>query len=91
MRTGPATWIVAYVVTLLAMCGLDAVWLSTMLPTYQHALGALLNPTPVLTPAVLFYLLYAAGVVVLVVVPGIETRRLGEVALQQRGELLRGR
>jgi uncharacterized membrane protein len=67
---------------LLALCALDAVWLTTMLPTYQHALGTLLNPTPALAPAGLFYLLYAVGVVVLVVLPGIETPRWDAVAVR---------
>jgi uncharacterized membrane protein len=77
--------IVAYVATLITLCALDAVWLTTMMPTYQHALGALLTPTPALAPAALFYLLYALGVVVLVVLPGIGTRRWD--AIMPRGAL----
>ncbi len=76
----------AYVVTLLALGGGDAVWLSTMLQTYRRALGDLLAATPALLPAVLFYLLYAAGVVTLVVLPRVTERRWGLVAA--RGALL---
>jgi len=85
MRTDLTISIVAYVATLITLCALDAVWLTTMMPTYQHALGALLTPTPALAPAALFYLLYALGVVVLVVLPGIGTRRWD--AIMPRGAL----
>jgi len=70
MRIGVIAWIVVYVATLLALGALDSVWLTTMLPAYQHGLGGLLAATPDLTAAGLFYLLYAAGLVILVVQPG---------------------
>jgi uncharacterized membrane protein len=80
MRAGLATWVVAYVVTLLVLCGLDGVWLTTMLPTYQRGLASLMAPAPALVPAVLFYLLYAAGIVGLVVLPGVTAGRWHGVA-----------
>jgi uncharacterized membrane protein len=69
------TWVVAYATALVALCAFDGVWLTTMLPTYRIGLGGLLAPMPSIPPAVLFYLLYAAGVVTLVVLPGITARR----------------
>jgi uncharacterized membrane protein len=72
--------VVVYVVTLVTLCAGDAVWLSTMLPTYRRALGTLLAATPAFAPAALFYLLYAAGVATLVVLPGVAARRWGPVA-----------
>ena len=80
VRIGFVVWIVAYVVTLVVLCALDGVWLSTMLPTYQRGLGSLLAATPALLPAGLFYLLYAAGVAALVVLPGIPAQRWSAVA-----------
>ena len=70
MRIGVVAWVVVYVAALLALGALDSVWLTTMLPAYQHGLGGLLAATPDLTAAGLFYLLYAAGLVILVVQPG---------------------
>jgi uncharacterized membrane protein len=66
MRVG----VVAYGVALVALCACDGVWLTIMLPTYRYGLGDLLAATPQLVPAVVFYLLYAAGVIALVVRPG---------------------
>ncbi len=48
---------------------LDAVWLSTMLPTYRQHIGQLLFDGVRLGPAGAFYLLYVTGMVVLVVLP----------------------
>jgi len=70
----------AYVAVLVTLCAGDGVWLSTMLQTYRRALGDLLAATPAFVPAALFYLLYAAGVVTLVVLPGVTERRRGVVA-----------
>ncbi len=76
MRVG----VIAYVATLVALCAFDGVWLTTMLPTYKHGLGGLLAATPAIAPACLFYLLYAAGVAALVVLPDIGMQRWGRVA-----------
>lgn len=64
--------IIGYVAMLVVMAALDAAWLSTMVPAvYRPALGGLLRATPAAVPAVLFYLLYAAGVLVLIVLPAL--------------------
>jgi uncharacterized membrane protein len=86
VRVSVVGGIVAYVATLAVLCALDSVWLTTMLPIYQHGLGSLLAATPALAPAGLFYLLYAAGVVALVVLPGVSGQRWSAVAT--RGALL---
>ncbi len=60
----------AYGAALATLLVLDAAWLSTMVPhLYRPALGSLAAPVPALLPAALFYLLYAAGVVALAVLP----------------------
>jgi uncharacterized membrane protein len=64
----------------------DGIWLTVMLPTYRHGLGGLLTATPQLAPAVVFYLLYATGVVALVVLPGRLVHRWSAIAA--RGALL---
>ncbi len=64
--------VIGYLAVLVVMAVLDAVWLSTMVPAvYRPALAGLLRAAPAKVPAVLFYLLYAAGVLVLVVLPAL--------------------
>jgi uncharacterized membrane protein len=65
----------AYVAALVTLCAVDGVWLTAMLGTYRRALGDLLAATPAFVPAALFYLLYAVGVVALVVLPSVTERQ----------------
>jgi uncharacterized membrane protein len=63
----------AIVATLLSMGMLDAIWLSTMTSRlYRREMPSLLLETPSWAPAVAFYLLYAVGVVLLVVRPALD-------------------
>lgn len=63
----------AVAATLLSMGVLDAIWLSTMTSRlYRREMPALLLETPSWAPAVAFYLLYAVGVVLLVVRPALD-------------------
>ena len=60
----------AYVATALAMLVLDALWLGLIAaPLYQQGIGHLMAEQPVVPVAVLFYVLYAVGVVVFAVAP----------------------
>jgi uncharacterized membrane protein len=71
-------------VAVLALMGVaDAVWLTTMTERfYRPALGGLLRETPSWAPAIGFYLLYAGGVMVLVISPALTHEYgLGRVAL----------
>jgi uncharacterized membrane protein len=64
---------VAVMATLLSMGVLDAIWLTTMTTRlYRRQLPSLLLDTPSWAPALAFYLLYAMGVVVLVVRPALD-------------------
>ena len=64
---------VAYVVTLAVFCGLDFLWLGFVAKGYyQSQLGALLLEKPNVPVAVLFYLLYVAGVLVFAVLPALD-------------------
>jgi uncharacterized membrane protein len=68
--------LVAYVGAALVFCALDAVWLTlTNATLYRPALGPLLASAPRLVPAVLFYAVYLAGVVLFAALPGLEARR----------------
>jgi len=65
--------VIATVAVLLVMGVADAVWLMTMTPRfYRKQIGDLLAEQPSMVPAVGFYLLYAVGVIVLIVAPALD-------------------
>ena len=67
---------IAYVSTAVVFLALDAVWLGTMADRlYRPAIGHLMSDRFSLAPAVLFYLLYVAGVVVFAVMPALASGR----------------
>lgn len=67
-------WLGVYGLTALAFVAIDAVWLGWVAPQfYQKHLGHFLRPDPLWIPAVLFYGVYIAGVVVFAVRPGLES------------------
>jgi len=58
------------------MLVIDAVWLTTMAPRlYRAYIGHLLADTPKFGPAALFYALYALGITLFVVLPGIQEKQ----------------
>lgn len=61
-------------ITVLGVMGVaDAIWLTTMTDRfYRRELPGLLAVTPMWAPALGFYLLYALGTIVLVVVPALD-------------------
>ena len=77
----------AYLGAGLAIGALDAAWLTaTNAVVYRAALGPLLAPTFRPAPALAFYAVYLAGVVVFAVVPALTTARLRDAVW--RGALL---
>ncbi|MBA3812310.1 MAG: DUF2177 family protein [Caulobacteraceae bacterium] len=77
-----ARWLVAYLASGLVVAALDAVWLTlTNARLYRAALGAILTPGFRPVPAVLFYLLYLAGVVIFAVAPAIRDGRWTTAAM----------
>lgn len=69
-----ARWLAAaYVVCALIFLAVDAVWLTLASDRLYHAeLGDLLAPQPRLGAAVMFYLIYIAGVVGFAVAPALQ-------------------
>jgi uncharacterized membrane protein len=66
------TYAVAYLVSLLVMAGLDFLWLTnTSAILYRRDLGPLLAEDPRMGVAVIFYLAYAAGIVIFAVRPAL--------------------
>jgi uncharacterized membrane protein len=65
-------YLIAYVVMLALFPVLDFVWIGTVARgLYQREIGALLAPKPNFAAAAAFYAVYAAGVLVFAVAPGL--------------------
>ena len=76
-------YVAAYVATGLAFALIDSVWLKNMAPRlYQPILGDLLAPSFRLAPAVVFYVLYIAGIQIFAVVPALADGRWQTALLQ---------
>ena len=76
------TLILAYVVTLLVMVGLDFVWLGKMGDAvYRPIMGDMALPGFRAAPAILFYLLYIGGAVYFAVAPALASGSVGAAAL----------
>ena len=62
----------AFAGTLVAFLIIDIVWIAWVVrPMYTQQLGGLLRANPQLGPALVFYLMYAAGIVYFAVLPGL--------------------
>lgn len=79
---GMKTIVIAYLATGIAFLTVDAIWLSTMADMlYRPLLGDKLAPQFDLAPAVVFYLIYIAGIVFFAVMPALDGEGLGKAAL----------
>lgn len=75
-------FVVAYFAALFAFLIIDGLWLGVIAKTfYANQLGDLMRKNLLVMPAVLFYLLYTAGLVVLAVRPSEPEVELSRVAL----------
>lgn len=71
-----------YAASLFVFLGIDFVWLSTMGDRfYRRHLGDLMAASPKLGVALLFYLVYVVGVLVLVVLPALDAGSLAKAVL----------
>jgi uncharacterized membrane protein len=72
-----------YVIALVVFLVLDAIWLGVIAPRfYQAQIGFLMADHPKWLAAGVFYLFFVAGLVLLVVSPGIREGALGKAALR---------
>jgi uncharacterized membrane protein len=72
-----------YLITLLAFFAIDMIWLGVVARTfYRKHIGFLLTPSPNWTAAIIFYLLFIAGILVFVVVPGLKDGSLRSTMLR---------
>ena len=71
-----------YFLTLIFFLAIDFVWLNFIAKDlYQKEIGTLLLKNPNLLPALLFYLLFVLALIVLVVIPGVDSSSLGKTLL----------
>ncbi|MFZ3035612.1 MAG: DUF2177 family protein [Parvibaculum sp.] len=73
--------LVAYVSTGLVFVVVDAIWLSSMGGWYRRMMGDLLLPDFRLAPAMVFYFLFLAGLLIFAVGPALSTGRLSTALL----------
>jgi len=75
--------VVAYISLLAVMGVLDGAWLSfSVSRLYKPGIGHLMAEKPVASAALLFYLLYAAGVTYLITLPALAAGGVGSAALR---------
>jgi uncharacterized membrane protein len=72
-----------YLVSLTAFFAIDLVWLGLAARSfYQQYLGFLMSPSPNWFVAILFYLLFIAGLLFFVIVPGLKDNSLKTTLLK---------
>ncbi|PWB53914.1 MAG: DUF2177 domain-containing protein [Anaerolineales bacterium] len=77
------SYIKLYLITLITFFVIDIVWLGLVAGTlYRSYLGFLFAPTTNWVAAVLFYLLFILGILVFVVVPGLQDSSLKATLLR---------
>jgi uncharacterized membrane protein len=78
-----AYYLKLYLATLVAFLVIDMLWLGLVARTfYRNYLGFLMAPSPNWLAAIIFYLLFVVGIVVFVVVPGLEASSLKTTLLR---------
>ena len=75
-------YLAAYAATAAAMVAIDLVWLGVIAkPLYQQGIGHLLSDRPNVAVAVIFYALFALGLMIFAVVPNESPGRWGQALL----------
>ncbi len=78
-----AYYLKLYLATLVAFFAVDIVWLTLVARTfYRKYLGFLMAPSPNWAAAIIFYLLFIVGILVLAVLPGLEAGSLKTTLLR---------
>ncbi|MCU0288702.1 MAG: DUF2177 family protein [Acidobacteria bacterium] len=78
-----AYYLKLYFATLIAFFVIDMAWLGLVARSfYRKHLGFLMNPSPNWFAAIIFYMLFIVGILVFVVVPGLENNSLKTTLLR---------
>lgn len=71
-----------YLILLVIFLIIDLIWLNFIAKgLYQKEIGSLLLKNPKLLPAILFYALFIVAIIIIAVIPGIESKSLGKTLL----------
>lgn len=71
-----------YLLTIPVFFAIDLLWLGVVARNfYQNSLGHLLSPTVNWSAALLFYLMYIAGIILFAVKPGLDAQSLAKAAV----------
>jgi uncharacterized membrane protein len=77
-----AFYIKLYLLTLAAFLVIDMIWLGLVARTfYRKYLGYIMSPSPNWPAAILFYLLFIAGLLIFAVVPGLQGESMNKAVL----------
>ncbi len=80
-------FVIAYVAALIVMGVVDGIWLSlTASKIYRPSLGTLMADKPVIPAAIVFYLLFIAGLTYLIVLPALAAGQFNSAII--RGAVL---
>jgi uncharacterized membrane protein len=72
-----ALYLKLYITLFVAFCGIDMVWLGLVARTfYRKYLGLIMASSPNWLAAIIFYLLFILGILIFVIVPGLEENSL---------------
>ena len=72
-----------YAATMIAFVVIDIAWLGLAVPTlYRPYLGFLMAPNPNWAAVIIFYLLFVTGLLVFVIVPGLQVASLPKTLLR---------
>jgi uncharacterized membrane protein len=78
-----AYYLKLYFATLIAFFAIDMVWLGLVARTfYRKYIGFIMAPSPNWLAAIIFYLLFVVGILVLAVLPGLEASSLKTTLLR---------
>lgn len=70
-------YVLLYILVLIVFLGVDLLWLTVISKNlYKTEIGHLMAENPKLLPALIFYMVYVAGVIVISVLPGITEKQL---------------
>lgn len=70
-------YIYLYLLTFLVFFIIDFIWLKYVASNlYASKIGQLMSSNPKLVPALIFYLIYVIGIIILAILPGYETKNL---------------
>lgn len=71
-----------YIIALVLFLAIDGIWLGLIAKNlYQQNIGHLMSDSIKFAPALLFYLVYVVGIIVLAVQPGIDANSLGKTLM----------